>query len=243
MEGVHVMAGEGCDRLKESLLASSRELLPLLRKLIPDDSWPGKGKATFDRETLARLVEARLDGDLKQFENTSEKMDGTPPSVLFTIVDAIAGPVLAALAGRLDESFSRGRWNQGTCPFCGSLPSIGFLSRRDPNDLEHLVGGGGKKHLHCSLCSLEWEYRRDTCPACGNTDQKTREIFFVDGAKHERIEACHQCGTYGLCIDLRECELVPQLDAAQMGLMHLDMIAQERSLTPMAPTTWNSFKP
>lgn len=245
MEGVHVLAGESCDEWQDFLLRSSRELLPLLRTMIPGDSWPkGTGDEIFSNgKILAELAEARLSGDLKQFENTSEEMDGPPAPVLVSIVDATIAPVLASMAGRLGESFSRGRWDQGTCPFCGSLPTIASLSRRDPSDFEHLVGGGGKKHLHCSLCSHDWEYRRDICPACGNTDQETREVFFADDVRHERIEACHKCGTYCLCIDLRECEQVPQLDAVQLGLVHLDMIAQDKKLSPMTPTTWNSIEP
>jgi len=243
MEGVHVLAGVKCDDWKEFLLASSRALLPLLKDMAPPEAWPPEADTNLSGKTLARLVEARLSGDLQQFENTFVKLDGMPPSVLFSIVEAVAAPVLASMAGRLGESFSKGCWDQGSCPFCGSLPTIAYLSRRDPKDIENLVGGGGKKHLHCSLCSHNWEYRRDTCPACGNQDQESREIFFVDGMKHERIEACHKCGTYCLCIDLRECEPQPQLDVVQLGLVHLDMIAQDKDLEPMTPTTWNCLEP
>lgn len=243
MSGVPLLAGTDCKGWEQALETSAQALLPILHKMIPAALWGEKSvEELAEGHFWTGLAEARLSGDLKQFEKASVTIDGPPPAILFSIVDAIAAPVLASMAEKLGESFSRGRWDQGTCPFCGSLPTIAFLSRRDPNALEHLVGGGGKKHLHCSACGHDWEFRRDTCAACGNTDQDSKEVFFVDGVRQERIEACHKCGTYCLCIDLRELESVPQLDAVQLGLVHLDIIAQEKDLSPMTPTTWNSIE-
>jgi FdhE protein len=108
-------------------------------------------------------------------------------------------------------------------------------------DLDQLVGGGGKKFLHCSLCGHDWRFMRNTCPACGNDENESREVFYTDNAKFERIEACHKCGKYCLNVDMRECEPLPDLDTIQIGLIHLDIFARENGLEPISPTLWNTL--
>jgi FdhE protein len=241
---VHVLAGISCEHWIPQLETAAKEMLPLLKEMIPDEAWPGKKDCTdpLDGATLARLAEARLGGDQKTFDDVAKTMEETPAPVLFAIAENILGPVLSWVAKKLNKSLSDVPWDKGHCPICGSLPSIAYLSRKEQLGLDQLVGGGGKKHLHCSLCGHDWAFRRDTCPACGNTDSKTRELFYAEDAKHERIEACQKCGTYCLCIDLRECDPVPQMDAVQLGLIHLNVIARDKKLAPMVKTTWNSIE-
>lgn len=243
-QGVHILAGNSCEDWKASLQTASRAIVPILTALIQDENWPGKAEdiTQLNEELLVKLAEARLSGDETVFENASENMNGTPPTVLLFVIDSVLAPVLASVADRLGESISKVAWSRGNCPVCGSLPSIAYLSPREPGLQEELVGGGGKKYLHCSLCGHDWKHRRDTCPACGNTDQDKREVLFADDAKHERIEICHECNTYCLCVDFRECDPLPQLDAIQLGLVHLDVIAQEKEYSPMSLTAWNNLQ-
>lgn len=242
-QGVHVLAGSSCKQWIPQLKTAAREMLPLLEDMLPDEIWPGKKECAdlLDGDTLARLAETHLDGDQKTVDDIAKKLEGTPATVLFAIAENVLGPVLSGVARKLGGSLTNLQWDKGQCPVCGSLPSIAYLSRKEQLGLDQLVGGGGKKHLHCSLCGHDWAFRRDTCPACGNTDSKTRELFYAEDAKHERIEACQKCGTYCLCIDLRECDPVPQMDAVQLGLIHLDLIARDKKLAPMVKTTWNSI--
>ena len=132
-------------------------------------------------------------------------------------------------------------WDKGYCPVCGSSPSISQLAPADATNSEYLVGGGGKKYLHCSLCGHDWHYKRSACAACGNEDSETREILYTVGVRHERIEACHKCGKYMLNIDMREYASLPDLDTIQMGLIHLDILAHKKRLTPISPTLWNTL--
>lgn len=236
--GVPVMAGVDCQDIGEYLEISAKALTPVLSGIVTSDITPPGVKGS-SGAFWAGLAEARINGDSRRFSALSEQ-DGMPPAdILVFMTDTILAPVLASMAEKLGPNFSANHWTQGNCPFCGSMPSMGFLSARPKSTSEYLVGGGGKKYLHCSLCGHDWAFRRDTCPACGNTDQDTKEIFFVDGVRHERIEVCHKCGTYCLCADFREMDPIPQLDALQIGMVHLDIIAQERNLSPMTVTTWN----
>lgn len=146
------------------------------------------------------------------------------------------------MAGSLGELFTRENWTHGHCPICGSTPSIALLAPADAENSEYLVGGGGRKYLHCSLCGNDWHYARTACAACGNDDSETREIFHQDGMKYERVEACHKCGKYMLTVDLREYAEPPHPDAIQMGLIHLDVLARQRQLVPVSPTLWNTIE-
>jgi FdhE protein len=194
-----------------------------------------------DPPLLLGLAQARIEGDWKHFENTSVQLDAVPASVLLFVSENVFSPALTVIAHGLGTPLSNSSWDQSYCPVCGSVPSIAFLSFKEPTDLDHLVSGGGKKYLHCSLCGHDWRIKRNVCAACGNDDSETREIMTVEGVNHERVEACHKCGCYCLSIDMRACDPVPQLDVAQIGLIHLDMHAHKHKLTPITRTLWNSF--
>jgi FdhE protein len=224
--------------LKESATALMPELISVLR--IEQPAATSLTALFADTQSLLGLAQARIEGNWKHFENTSVQCGPIPASLLLFVLETVFSPALTVFAASLGESLSSHTWEEGHCPVCGSSPTIAFLSRKEVTDLDHLVGGGGKKFLHCSLCGHDWRVKRNACPACGNDDNETREIFTVDDMKHERIEACHKCGTYCLSIDMREVDPVPDLDAVQMGLIHLDIHARERKLAPMTPTLWNT---
>jgi len=241
-EGVPVLADADCAAWTGPLSASVKRLLPLLTSLLRmEGEADGTLRAYLDDPAhISGLAQARLKGDWKHFENTSVELGGIPGRNLLYISENVFAPAFRAMADRLGNSLSKAHWEHGRCPVCGSAPTIAFLSAREPTDLD-LVGGGGKKHLHCSLCGHDWRVRRNACPACGDDKNETREIFTVDGRPQERIEACHACGSYILCVDLRECLEPPDLDAVQMGLIHLDLHARSRGFAPMAHTLWNTI--
>jgi len=189
---------------------------------------------------LVGLAQARIEGNGKHFENTSAELGIEATSLLY-ISETVFAPVLSAMVDSLGGSLSNLGWDHGLCPVCGSSPSISYLSPKEVTDLDQLVGGGGKKFLHCSLCGHDWRFQRNACPSCGNDENESREVFYIDSAKYERIEACHKCGKYCLSVDLRECEPHPHLDAIQLGLIHLDIVARQKELTPISATLWNSL--
>lgn len=158
------------------------------------------------------------------------------------MIEATIPPLLNAMRTRLGELIPREGWEQGTCPMCGSLPAMACLSPKENHDLESLVGGGGRKYLHCALCGHDWRYRRDACPACNNDDQHTREVLYDENNRRERIEACEQCGTYLVSIDLREYDPLPHLSVAPMSFVHLDIIARQREYSPLTPSIWNGVE-
>ena len=220
------------------------ELLPEVTEVLRLDTETARALRDHlaDPANLVGLARARIEGDRKHFENTSVQLGiGQTPSLLY-ISETVFGPVLRAMVHGLGKSLSDLAWDRGYCPVCGSAPSIAQLARPESEGSEHLVGGGGKKYLHCSLCGHDWHFKRNVCAACGNEDSETREIFYQENVRRERIEACRKCGRYMLVVDMREFATPPHLDVVQMGLVHLDIAARERRLSPVSPTIWNTLE-
>ena len=242
--GVPVFAEVDLTPWGDAFTQSADCLLPVLSEVLQLEPETYRKMQTHleKTENLLGLAQARIEGNQKHFESITERFGITPTTLLPYIAEAISGPVFCAIADTLGDSLSSLSWGHGHCPVCGSSPSISQLCPKDATASEYLVGGGGKKYLHCSLCGHDWHYKRNACAACGNEDSETREILFQDGVKHERIEVCHKCGKYMLNVDMREYASLPHLDTMQMGLIHLDILAHERLLSPVSPTLWNTLK-
>lgn len=103
------------------------------------------------------------------------------------------------------------------CPFCGSNPQFAVLRPE---------GDAGKRHLSCSLCLAEWEFRRIVCPACDEMDHTKLPRYCPDEPVTVRLEACDTCKTYMKSFDMTENGLlVPDVD--EMATVALDVWAGE----------------
>lgn len=239
-QGVSLLADAPGFQCAEQIEESRKAVLPVLMESFPfaDQLRVLEEKVESGGLDMHRLALAYLRSEAASFQRTSDEI-GVSTQVLAFAVRCVLGPVLAGLARSMAGVLDKMPWTQGYCPVCGSTPAIASLSRPEPADNEGLVGGGGKKRLTCSLCSHQWTFRRDHCPSCGNSDAEQKELLFAEGAKHERIEACKKCGSYLLCVDLREMEGELRLEAMPLALLHLDLIAQERNYSPLAARPWN----
>ncbi|MDR2892506.1 MAG: formate dehydrogenase accessory protein FdhE [Deltaproteobacteria bacterium] len=214
---------------------SAEKLLPLLTRLEALQPHQAALEAFFLRPA-----------DKKTHKKSKESVD---PLMLNFVGSFVISPVLRAMTTQLARVNGQTVWEKGAdgqeghCPVCGSLPSIGFLDKPvvDAKNA-FLAGGGGKKHLHCGLCGANWKFQRGTCPNCGEKGGGVMEILRESGIAHgERLDWCTKCKTYCPTLDLRECEFMPNLDAAALGMMHLDMVAARKGLLPLKPSFWNIF--
>ena len=193
---------------------------------------------------LKTLAEDLLREDVPALEKTAAGISVPLPVLLFAF-GFVLGPALHALVAASEGKpwEAEGAWRQGYCPVCGSFPSIAYLERpvfEEKNAF--LAGGGGKKHLHCSLCGTDWIFRRGACPSCGEEGSGVMEILRESGeAQGERLDWCMKCRTYCPTVDLRERVDTPDLDALALGLLHLDMVAAGKKLHPLNPSFWNTF--
>ena len=91
-------------------------------------------------------------------------------------------------------------------------------------------GDGGKRSLLCSLCSVEWNFRRVLCPHCGEEDREKLPIFSAEGFDYMRIEACDSCHNYIKAVDLSRNGLaVPVVD--ELATVSLNLWAEEHGYT------------
>lgn len=242
--GVSILVDEDLSPWVEDMKMAAITMMPVLRETLSLDEKVAERllRHFSSPDNLTGLAQARIEGNWKHFENTSVELDIDQPTTLLYISETVFAPVLSAMVDSMGESLSGLAWDHGYCPVCGSAPSISYLSPKEVTDLDQLVGGGGKKFLHCSLCGHDWRFQRNACVSCGNDENDTREVFYIDDVKFERIEACHRCGKYMLNIDMRECDPYPHLDTIQMGLIHLDIFAHQKELIPVSPTLWNCLE-
>ncbi len=191
--------------------------------------------------TPSRLAGVCLSGDATGVERLAADC-GISPTMLVFLTHQTLGPVLHAAWQTQQPEVPFTSWREGNCPVCGSFPSLGFLNRPDATQSEYAKGGGGRKFLHCSLCGYEWHFRRGACPACANEDPGAIEFLRAPETPWERIEFCRKCNTYVTGLDLRESLDTPDMDAAALGMMHLDLLAAKEGLHPLAPAFWNTFE-
>jgi FdhE protein len=104
-----------------------------------------------------------------------------------------------------------------TCPSCGSKPVAGVMRGE---------GDGARRALVCSLCALEWPYRRLICPNCGEEDKKKLPVYIAAQIPHVRVEACDTCRCYLKSVDLtKDGFAVPQVD--EIATVALNIWADE----------------
>jgi FdhE protein len=230
-EGVPLEPAETLVTFSEALWKKAADrLIPAMGRGFPkirrelDAIRPALVDGRLDPESL---VQAMLKGRDEETARVASDLEIRPETLRFTL-----GQVLRPLAEKRSESLeplvSNLRWHKGYCPICGSMPDLGFLK-----------GDGGQKWLKCSLCAHEWRFMRTMCPFCESNDHEKMEFYFVTDREHERVELCHGCNRYLLNIDLRPQAEEAVLEVAAIGLIHLDVLAQEKGFVPMAVCGWD----
>ena len=264
-DDARAQAGETLlDRAELSLLAlpmqeAAASLLPLLTAMPGMEEHAAKLMPFFmTDEGALRASRALLDGDAETLARLAAEAGLPAPVLAFALENVLGAVIRAAVLCQWPSSPDShygpedspapwderpASWMQGFCPVCGSAPSVSYLEEKIFDEKNAFAsGGGGRKHLHCGLCGTEWHFRRGTCPACGKEEEGTLEMLReAEGARGERVEWCTHCKSYCTGADLREREARPDMDAFALSLMHLDMAASQRGLTPLYPAFWNQF--
>ena len=224
-----LLSCQGLD-LGDYLADAAKALLPALEKgfpaLGPDVEAMGKALAEKTLEVNVGL-EALLGGERRELERQATQAGLSPASLEFILL-ALVKPLLERRAEALAPLLEGQEWHQGSCPVCGSLPEMAFLQ-----------GEGGQRWLRCSLCAHHWRFSRTVCPVCANEDQDQLEFFYAEGREGERVDSCRRCGKYLVSLDLRGMDQKPAMGVAALGLVYLDLLAQERGLSPAARCAWN----
>ncbi len=149
---------------------------------------------------------------LMRFPLTEDLEPSSPEATFFW---RILNQPRAEAAGKTGDASGR------TCPSCGSKPVAGVLRGE---------GDGARRALLCSLCALEWPYRRVICPNCGEEDKEKLPVYLAEQIPHVRVEACDTCRTYLKSVDLtKDGFAVPVVD--EIATVALNLWADEHGYT------------
>lgn len=192
----------------------------------------GRLREAFDagRADLGRCLRALAVEGEDELEGTASRLD-IPAPVLAFILGQMLKPFVEKRTAPLQALVRQLPWHRGYCPVCGSFPEMTWLQ-----------GEEGQRWLRCSLCGHQWQFDRMRCPHCEAQGQKKR-LIYVEGCRHEYAETYADCRRYIVGVDLRERPKEPLTPASAIGLVHLDIMAQERGFTPVAVTAWNVVGP
>ncbi len=138
------------------------------------------------------------------------------PERLYFLAKTALKPSLNALKEYFSHELEKVGWDNGYCPLCGSEPNMAYLDKK------------GRRHLHCELCSLEWNYPRINCPFCKNQDHETLGYFYSENEEGFRVDFCKKCGRYIKTIDRRVFEQETPMELEHLATLHLDILAEQQ---------------
>ena len=230
VQGIPILGKEAFAVPQESLKVAGMRLIPTMEKGFPNiieqlkvvsrllggpDPWP------------ADFVGAIQLNDDHGIEKLGERLNIEPEILKFVFVQ-LSRPFALKRAESMPTLPEHLHWTKGYCPLCGSWPELSFLEGKE-----------GYRRLRCSFCGHEWNFMRTQCPFCENTDQEKLEFIFSEDRDFERAELCYECMKYIMSIDLRNRAGEIPREIAALGLVYLDVLAQERNFSPGAGCTWN----
>jgi len=145
-----------------------------------------------------------------------------PQAWMVFVLRQIARIILEKRRAVLAEQLANAGWDKGYCPVCGSFPSLAVIGEKI-----------GERRLHCADCGHDWLFSRVICPYCGHEGQEGMNFFLIEDRPQEAAFTCDRCRRYLVTLnrvsDLNERDL----DVSAMGLIHLDLIMQEKGFIPM----------
>jgi len=187
----------------------------------------------------AQCAAAVLSGDELALDAAAEQAD-IPAHALYFLLQEVMRPCLRRASATLGKLADNELWFKSHCPVCGSRPDMGYLKEKSDSS-EYLVSKSGRLWLHCSMCGHGWRFVRLVCPSCGQQDHERLEVLFDQERPEERVHACMDCKRYLPVADLTKWQGPFNPELASLGLVHLDILAQEKGYLPMVQRPWNTL--
>ena len=164
-------------------------------------------------------------GNEQKVEGIAKEL-GLDKKILLFFIHSSVKPSIEAGAEKLSREIETETWMRGSCPVCGSLPSLSLLKEEV-----------GKRFLLCSHCGYQWRIDRIICPFCDNRDQESLQFFYAEEETTHRVDLCDKCHQYIKTIDLRNLgEIDPSLE--DLATLHLDITASKKGYKRPAPNPW-----
>jgi len=147
---------------------------------------------------------------------------GLDAGLAATLLRLTLFPPMAKLVAQSQALVSSAVWRRGYCPACGMWPLLG-----EYRGLELT------RFLRCGLCAAEWEVDRLVCIVCDNRLHQDLKNLSVEGEEQrQRAVACERCHCYIKQISTLAAIPAPELLAADLQSLHLDLIALQRNYMP-----------
>jgi FdhE protein len=217
----------------DSLKKAAPRLLPAMEKGFPNlyDQFSALQNAIEKTDSGdAPLARSLVTGDGEATRKVAEEL-GIDPSVIDFAGDQLRKPFVEKVASAVPALPSDIGWLKGYCPLCGSWPELSYLEGKE-----------GRRWLRCCFCGHEWPFMRTQCPFCEADNLDDIEIIFQESRPYERAELCHACKKYVVSVDFRDLAYELPHEVASLGLVYLDILAQEKGFSPGAVCPWNVLK-
>ncbi len=228
-QGVPILAKDDFVISRDQLKEAATRLTPALEKGFPriKEQLAVIKKAIEASEVNPEIcIAAMSQGCDESLEGAASRF-GIEPGIVRFVFARFMKPFAEKRAESLAPFPDNPVWSKGYCPVCGSWPELSFLE-----------GNEGRRWLKCSFCGHEWVFARIKCPFCETEEQSKMELIFSKDRAFERAELCYECMKYVVSLDLRE-RIDMAREVAALGLVYLDVLAQEKGFEPGAVCGWN----
>ncbi|NLN38505.1 MAG: formate dehydrogenase accessory protein FdhE [Smithella sp.] len=158
------------------------------------------------------------------------KLKVSPSNAAF-IMSLVSRVVLEQRAKEVRQALGAFEWEKGYCPICGNYPSIALIEEE-----------GGKRFLYCSACGQNWRYTRVVCPYCEKEASKGMDYFYIENKTQESAFVCDECNKYLVTLYRAGNLFARDMDVSAIGLIHLDILMQDKGYEPMTACVWNVLK-
>ena len=200
-----------------------QRLTNALRPRRPDAASELAAAVRHDKLDANWLVSEVLAGRPQAVHARAEELE-LDVSLTATVVWMALYPVLFQARSGLQPLLRSVVWREGFCPTCGAWPKLGEF-----RGLEQT------RFLRCSLCADDWEFGRQRCPFCGNSDHRQLGFLHVEGEEMScRAVTCDACRHYVKMLATLTALTPPSLLVADAATTHLDLVAGERGYTQPA---------
>jgi FdhE protein len=140
-----------------------------------------------------------------------------PFSLVATLGELAARPILVEAARRLGPALALGAWDRGYCPICGGRPI--FADR-----------GEAVARLRCGRCLTAWAWSLPRCPGCRDGRLTEFDTLDLNGSGRWTLMACDDCDSYLKVADSARSERVGALLLDDLETWSLDREAVSEGL-------------
>ena len=188
-----------------------------------------QAESTGDFSPATWLLEQRPDrGEL--VAEAAERI-GVEESMLGTLARAVTLPHWRCVSEAWLGQDPVDGWQRFRCPTCGGAPALAEVRAEGP--VSENLTASRRRLMHCPFCATCWVVPAVKCPACESTRSGDAKYYYTDEEPELRIDFCKKCKHYVKVINADKIVGRVHLGLELLTTVHLDAIAQEKSLTPL----------